>query len=357
MFPHNRNTFVNELINYGKTLSDPFEKLFVKGYITPQYYQTVKDYLHLWPIQMATSTLLFRTKQGTIVPQQTIDSTIEEIYKVYSPNKSYHAFFIGKRYYNDYLAFQAYKRYHFTSPKVFSSSDTIVTAQNGKQIKLDKEFVRFLYIDDLNTRQSEWGNNLLSAVRFTTVFNNINTIEQFEELNPTNDWSKVLRRQYALVEPENSVTYKLTSPIVEIADSIHTNTFKDLVKILKKSDFYFVDVWSSWCGPCVRAFRENDYIDSVLQANHITKIYVSVEKSKEAWKTAISKYALGGYNILANKSLKIDMLEMLGVNSSSNFTIPKYLLLNEKGEFVKELYSPETHEKLAIQITELITKK
>lgn len=214
----------------------------------------------------------------------------------------------------------------------------------------------FLYIDDPFDRQNEWGYSITMAIRFAPGFIEMSTIEGYEELNPINNWSKIIRRQFALVEPEKPVTFKLTSPLVEIDDSIRTNTFKDLVKILTKSDFYFVDVWSSWCGPCVRAFRENNYIDSILQINQITKIYVSIDKSKEAWKTAISKYALGGYNLMANESLIIDMKEMLGIDINSNYTIPKYLLLNDKGEFVKELYSPVTREKLVNQIKELIEK-
>ena len=59
---------------------------------------------------------------------------------------------------------------------------------------------------------------------------------------------------------------------------------------------------------------------------------------------------------MANQSLKIDMMEMLGININSNFTIPKYLLLNGKGVFVKELYSPVTREKLANQLKELVEK-
>jgi hypothetical protein len=356
-YPDNSKTFVKELVNYANTLSAPFEKLLIQGYITPQYFQTVKDYLQLWPIQMATNTLLFSTKRGSIVPQQTIDSTLEEIFKIYSPNYTCHAFFIGDSYYNNYLTYQAYKRLHLINPKVFYSSDTVVFSQNGEQIKLDKEFVRYLYIEDPVIRQNEWGFYLTSIFSFTRDIFNLSTIEQYEKLNPTNMWSKTIRRQFASIEPEKPVTYKLPSPLVEIDDSIRTNTFKDLVKTLTKSDFYFVDVWSSWCGPCVRAFRENNYIDSILQINQITKIYMSIDKSKEAWKTAISKYALGGYNLIANESLIIDMKEMLGIDINSNFTIPKYLLLNGKGEFVKELYSPVTHEKLAKQIKELVEIK
>jgi len=40
---------------------------------------------------------------------------------------------------------------------------------------------------------------------------------------------------------------------------------------------------------------------------------------------------LRGYNLMANQSLVIDMEEMLGIDINSNFTIPKYLLLNGKG--------------------------
>ncbi len=354
IFPNNRRTFVNELVKYGNTLSNPFTKLLDQGFITPQYYNTVNDYLHMWPIQMATSTLLYRLKRGIIISQQTRDSCIEEIYRIYPPTSKFNAFFIASSYFNDFLVFQAYKSNHFISPKVFNISDTIVTSQNGKQINLNKEFVRFLYIEDSITRQTEWGQMLTAAIRYAPGFIDMSAIEGYEALNPTNNWSKIIRRQFALIEPDKPVSYKLTSPVIEITDSIHVNTFKEIVSQLPKSGFYFVDIWSSWCAPCVRAFRENDYIDSVLQVNHITKLYVSIDKNKEAWLKAVNKYALGGYQIMANESLIIDMKEMLGININSNFTIPKYLLLNDKGEFVKELYSPVTRSKLAVQIKEMV---
>ena len=46
--------------------------------------------------------------------------------------------------------------------------------------------------------------------------------------------------------------------------------------------------------------------------------------------------------IITNEGLIIDLKELLSIDIKSNFAIPKYLLLNDKVEFVKELYSPVT---------------
>lgn len=354
LFPDNRTTFVKELIEYGDKLSYPFEQLFNQGLISQQYFQTINDNLHLWPLNMAATKLLFSTKRGTIIPKQIIDSTIEEIYKVYPPTNNSHSLLNTDSYYLDYQAFQAYNKHHLISPKVFYSSDSIIH-QNGRKIELNREFVRFLYIDDPVIRQNEWGFFLTKCLLAPEIFT-ISDIKKYEELNPVNNWSKILRRYVASLQPAKPISYKLTSPIVEIADSIKVNTFAELVKLLSQSDFYYVDVWSSWCGPCVKAFSANAFIDSVLQLNHITKVYVSIDNNKEAWVKAVDKYALGGYNIMANKSLMIDVMEMLGININSSFSIPRYLLINEKGEFVKELYSPLTREKLANQIKDLVEK-
>ncbi len=355
-FPNNRNTFIKELVNYGNTLSHPFEKLLNQKLITSQFYQTVNLNLHLWPVKMAANTLLFKNRRGEITPQQTIDSAVESIYSIYPPTSKSNSLLNTFIYYNDFLTFQAYKSRHFVSPKVFYSTDSVIFSQNSKQIKLDKEFVPFLYIEDPNIRQNVWGFMLTALLHYAPGVFSKNTIEEYEELNPTNNWSKILGRQYAAIMPEKIVSYTLTSPIVVIPNSLNISTFSELVKLLPKSDFHFVDIWSSWCGPCVRAFLENDYIDSVLQINHVTKLYVSIDKNKEAWLKAVNKYALGGYQVLANESLIIDMKEMLSIGINSNFTIPKYLLLNDKGEFVKELYSPVTRSKLAEQIKDLILK-
>jgi thiol-disulfide isomerase/thioredoxin len=355
MFPDNRNTFVNELIKYGNTLCDSFEKLLNQGLITSQYYQIIEDNLHVWPINLAVATLLFSTKKGAIIKQQTIDSIIEDIYIIYPPIDKYHALLNTTSYFNDFLAFSAYKKHHLISPKQLYSADTVIY-QNGKQINLDKEFVRFLFIEDPNIRQNEWGFFLTSLFSFTRGVFDLSNIEQYEELNPKNNWSKILRQQYAEIIPEKIESFKLSSPIVFIKDNDHVNTFAELIQRLPKSDFYFVDVWSSWCGPCIKAFRANPYLDSVLQVNQITKLYFSIDKNMVVWKTAVNKYALGGYNIMANESLIIDLKAILGININSTYSIPRYLLINEKGQLVKELLSPTTRSGLAYQIKELVKK-
>ena len=356
LFPGNRNTFAKELIDYGDKLSKPFEQLLNKGLITQQYYNTISDNLHLWPINMAVGSLLFGTKRGTVIQQQVIDSTIESIYKIYPPSKKYHMLLIASSYYNNFQAFQAYKMQHLVSPKIFYSSDSVLVTKTGKQYLINKEFVRFLYIKDPDIRQNEWGNLLTDLLSCTQGFIDLNTIKQYEELNPNTHWSKILRRQYAAFQTSSTELFNLSQPIVEIGDSVVINTFAELVKKLPESNFYFVDIWASWCGPCIKAFSANTYIDSVLNINHITKVYVSLDRNVEVWEKATVKYALGGYNVKANDSMVIDIKEMLGIDINGPLSIPCYMLINSKGELVKELYSPVTRSKLAEQIKELILK-
>lgn len=355
-YPDNRKTIIKELIDYGDKLCKPFEQLLNQGLITQQYYQTVSDNLHLWPIQMAVGSLLFGTKPGTDIQHQTIDSTIEAIYKIYPPMSKYHALLNTTLYYNDFQAFQAYKRQHLISPKVFYSKDSVLVSKTGKKYIIDKEYVRFLSIEDSGIRQNEWGHLLTALLACTQGVININTIEQYEELNPNTQWSKILRRQLAEFQSNSTESFNLSNPIVEIGNSANINTFSELVKELPESNFYFVDVWASWCGPCIKAFSANKYIDSVLNINHITKVYVSLDKNVDIWEKAINKYALGGYNMNANESMVIDIKEKLGIDINGPLFIPRYMLINNKGEFVKELYSPVTREKLANQIKELVEK-
>ena len=97
----------------------------------------------------------------------------------------------------------------------------------------------------------------------------------------------------------------------------------------------YIDIWATWCIPCKIEFKENNIVDSFLQKNNISKLYISLDdiKEKGTWKNDIKKFALFGYHIIANQALINNLKELL-YSKDEMFTIPRYAIIDDKGNLV-----------------------
>lgn len=108
----------------------------------------------------------------------------------------------------------------------------------------------------------------------------------------------------------------------------------------------FVDLWASWCVPCVGAFAYNKSIDSFLLANDIERLYISLDNNYKQWRKAIDKYQLGGFHIIANKVLFDDIKKMLSISGDIGIPIPHYLIFKSGELMLKNAASPVNSEQL-----------
>lgn len=117
---------------------------------------------------------------------------------------------------------------------------------------------------------------------------------------------------------------------VEFIEASEINNFNDLKERLK-GDKYFIDIWATWCAPCLKEFKYNPQLDSVLLANGYKKLYLSVdEPDKESkWIESIKYFDLTGLNMMANKKLHFDLINNYSVQS-----IPKYFILDKNGKIL-----------------------
>ncbi|MGV4528495.1 TlpA family protein disulfide reductase [Ornithobacterium rhinotracheale] len=134
----------------------------------------------------------------------------------------------------------------------------------------------------------------------------------------------------------------LNQSVTELTSGSET-TFGEVLNA-QKGKITLVEVWASWCGDCVKAMPEM----TKFQAEHpdINYLFVSVDKSEEAWKNGIEKYVLP-------HNLKGDFILMSGgwgKGTESAFTqyieldwIPRYMVLDEDGK-IKQYYAESIDE-------------
>jgi thiol-disulfide isomerase/thioredoxin len=91
---------------------------------------------------------------------------------------------------------------------------------------------------------------------------------------------------------------------------------------------YYIDVWATWCKPCIAKMKHNYRADSLLHANRIERIYISIDElnTRDGWLSTVHELQLGGYHILAGDHLKSSLYQRFG-NGSNSMVIPRYLFM------------------------------
>jgi thiol-disulfide isomerase/thioredoxin len=144
--------------------------------------------------------------------------------------------------------------------------------------------------------------------------------------------------QVTKVEPKialgNLVIYGTTLEPVGSAPFAQTNqSLADALAEKFPNQDLFIDLWATWCGPCLMQFPYNKDLHSFLDTKNIKTLYVSFDKEEDItkWGKYIQDYNLIGYHFLANKAYQEKFLNPLSAY------IPRYFVYNSKTKELKQL--------------------
>ncbi|GAB2771810.1 hypothetical protein GCM10027275_13260 [Rhabdobacter roseus] len=95
----------------------------------------------------------------------------------------------------------------------------------------------------------------------------------------------------------------------------------------------YVDVWATWCGPCVEQFLHAKKVKKQFEGNDLVAfLYVSIDQNEDEWKKYLRENPdLKGVHIIQNP-------EVEGTSSISKdymvWGIPRYFLIDPQGKIV-----------------------
>jgi len=94
-----------------------------------------------------------------------------------------------------------------------------------------------------------------------------------------------------------------------------------------KGNLVYVDVWASWCGPCIAQIPALQALEKDYHDKKITFLSISVDTDRDAWLKMIKDKNLTGVQLWANGWSSITELYAI-------FGIPRFLLFDENGKII-----------------------
>jgi thiol-disulfide isomerase/thioredoxin len=133
------------------------------------------------------------------------------------------------------------------------------------------------------------------------------------------------------------------------------NSLKSLLKQLEGKSL-LIDVWATWCHPCVEEFRHKSKIQSFIGEKKIEVLYISIDKKQweDRWRQSIKYNELEGYHFRADRNFIEDMWNTLGGFVGA---IPRYALVDKHGQiYLPTAARPSDEDNLSKQIVAMLSR-
>ena len=175
-----------------------------------------------------------------------------------------------------------------------------------------RQYYQYSYLKD----QIEFGGGLDEVDEELTAFQNQNT----------NDYIK--KSLEKIVEPWLALKSGNTAPDFQ-------GVTRD-GKLVNLSEFkgknVYVDVWATWCGPCIAEIPalkklEKGYHDKSLE---FISISIDAQKDKEKWMKFVVDKELGGTQIMSDNAWQSKVVTGYNIKG-----IPRFILVNSEGNIVR----------------------
>ncbi len=105
-----------------------------------------------------------------------------------------------------------------------------------------------------------------------------------------------------------------------------TTTLTDL-----KGKYVYIDVWATWCGPCLREIPALLQVEKDYHGKNIQFVSISIDEPKDydKWKAMVTEKQLGGIQLMADNNWKSKFVEDYAIMG-----IPRFILIDPQGNIV-----------------------
>ncbi|UPQ79049.1 TlpA family protein disulfide reductase [Flavobacterium azooxidireducens] len=98
-----------------------------------------------------------------------------------------------------------------------------------------------------------------------------------------------------------------------------------------KGKFVYIDVWATWCGPCIREIPALKEVEKEYHGKNIEFVSISIDDQKdlEKWKKMVADKELKGIQLFADNAWESDFVKKYAIDG-----IPRFILLDTEGKII-----------------------
>lgn len=98
-----------------------------------------------------------------------------------------------------------------------------------------------------------------------------------------------------------------------------------------KGKYVYIDVWATWCGPCIKEIPSLEKVEEQFQGKNIVFASISIDntKDREKWSNFVNKKQMGGIQLLADKEWDSKFVKEYNIRG-----IPRFILIDANGNIV-----------------------
>lgn len=95
-----------------------------------------------------------------------------------------------------------------------------------------------------------------------------------------------------------------------------------------KGKYVYIDIWSTWCKPCIKEIPDLEKTIKTFENQPITFVSICKSSDKDKWLEAIAKHKLSGVQLFAEDENAEFFTEYM------NTGVPRYILLDKQGSII-----------------------
>ncbi|WP_228779928.1 TlpA family protein disulfide reductase [Aquiflexum lacus] len=98
-----------------------------------------------------------------------------------------------------------------------------------------------------------------------------------------------------------------------------------------KDKIIYLDLWASWCGPCINTFRTKtpEFETKLRDKEDVVLMYISIDEKEEPWRNYLSKNPMRGTHLFAGKGFQAEIMQYFKV-----WGIPRYLIIGKDNKII-----------------------
>ena len=197
-------------------------------------------------------------------------------------------------------------------------------------------------LDATQSVKDELGNQLISG--YTYVTDEVKDVYK-------NRYAEIIKNQEYISEFESTLK-KLEA--LQPGNMAPTFAYEDINGDTVTSDqlkgkVIYIDVWATWCGPCMGEIPHLKKLDTELHDMEIAFVSISIDGDKEAWKKMVVNKELQGYQLFAEGEWQSDIIKDYAIQG-----IPRFILIDKEGKLVNaNANRPSSEEIIKKQLIDL----